>query len=89
VGGRQFVGDAHAAVQLHRLLADEARAWPTRYLAADTAWRRSAGIAGAQAHGRQQGHRARLLEVDVHVGHAVLQGLELADRAPNCWRVFR
>ena len=78
---RQFVGHAHAAVQLHRLLADEARGLADPRLgrrhraAAFGRRRRTPACTAASSR-----HRAGLLELHEHVGHAVLQRLEFADR---------
>ena len=80
VRGRQFVGHAHAAVQLDRLLADELHRLADPELGGRHRAPALVGVARRQLDGGQQGHRARLLEVDEHVGHAVLQRLEFADR---------
>ena len=75
-------------MQLDRLLADEAHRrgraapWPR-----DTA----AGAPAASSSDlqrREAGHRAGLLELHLHVGHAVPQRLEAAIGTPNCLRVF-
>src|SRR5471030_669193 len=84
VGGRQLVGDAHAAVQLHRLLADEFGA-----LAADTVRRRSsvdsddtftaASMAIERACSRWMNMSAM----------RCCSAWNLPIGARNCWRVFR
>ena len=75
----EFVGHAHAAMKLHRLLADEAAGLADlhlgrrgRLLALD--------IALVELERDHQRDRGRLLVVHEHVDHAVLQHLELADR---------
>jgi len=80
MGSRDLVGHAHAAMQLHCLLSDEARRLPhphfcRRYRAATLV-----DIVAAVTHGRQIRRRARLLGVDQHLDHPVLQRLEAADR---------
>ncbi len=76
----EFVGDAHAAMQLHRLLADQARRLQDVGLGGGDAAAAFGGVIRVGTHGGQRGHGAGLLGGDHHVGHAVLQGLELADR---------
>jgi hypothetical protein len=76
----EFVGDAHAAMKLHRLLADEACRLQDVGLGRGDAAAAFGGIRRIGAHGGQRRHGAGLLGGDHHVGHAVLQGLELADR---------
>ena len=61
--------------------------WPMNFaerpicaLAAEIAWRARFGVGLARHHRRELHHAARLLERHHHVGGAVLQGLERADR---------
>jgi hypothetical protein len=76
----EFVGDAHATMQLHRLLADQARRLQHIGLGGGDGAAAFVGIGVVGTHGGQDRHGAGLLGGDHHVGHAVLQGLELADR---------
>ncbi len=75
----EFVGHAHAAVELNRVLADEAAGF------ADLDFRRRCrfltfGFAFAELQRHHVGDRDGLFVVHEHVDHAVLQHLELADR---------
>ena len=70
----ELFGDAHGAVQLHRLLGDEARAF------ADLGFGARRGAAardrlGIGHHGRAQRDRARLVALHRHVGEAVADHL--------------
>ena len=77
---RQVVGHAHAAVQLHGLLADVAARLPDHDLGGRNRSSALAPIGFVDPCGGQQGRGARLLDRDRHVGGAVLQRLEVADR---------
>ena len=76
---RDLVGHAHAPVELHRLLANEPAGVPHYHLGG----RQSAAALAAPrlggAHGGKIAHRARLLDMDEHVRHPVLQRLEPRD----------
>src|SRR5882724_8590673 len=75
-----FLGHADAAVKLDRLLADELAGLADLHLGGG---HRSGAFLGAVEigrHGREHRHAAGLFERDEHVGGAVLQGLEAADR---------
>src|SRR5690606_3796794 len=76
----ELVGHAHAAVQLDRLLADPARGLADHDLGARDRLPARGGIAALTGGRGQVGHRTRLFDLHVHVGHAVLQRLEAADR---------
>ena len=76
----ELVGHAHAAVQLHGLLADEARCLADQHLGPGHGVAACGRVGVAAVRGGQVDHRACLFELDQHVGHAVLQGLEAADR---------
>jgi diguanylate cyclase (GGDEF)-like protein len=86
VGGRQFVGHAHAAVQLHRLLADEAAAG--RRLGGRRHAAALLGIAG-HARGHQHRHRTRLLRWMYMSAMRCCKAWKLPMATPNCLRVFR
>ena len=76
----QFLGHAHAAVQLHGLLADE----PRRAADGDLRRRhrpRSRYRIGLEVEHRQVHRGHGLFEFHVHIHHPVLQHLETADRS--------
>ena len=77
---RIFIGEAHAAVQLHRLLADKARLLADQRLGRRRQ-PRALGWLGVGGPGRsERGDGIGLLFRDVHVGQTVLDGLKAADR---------
>ncbi len=78
-----FLGHADAAVELDRLLADELAGLADLHLGGGD--RRGAlfGALEIGRHGREHRHAAGLFERHEHVGGAVLQGLERADRNPE------
>jgi hypothetical protein len=61
--------------------------WPSCTLAWLTARRRCAARL-AQLEAGEVAHRARQLELHLHVGDAMAQRLEAGDGTPNCLRVF-
>ena len=74
----QFHRDADPAVGLHRALPGDLE--PARDLGLDQADRGLAfGGGDVKPQGAHQRHRGDLLRLDQHVGHAVLERLELAD----------
>ncbi len=80
--------DAHAAVNLHRFLADLASRRADLVLdGADGAL--GVGISLRGEHRRPQKQRVALLAVREHVDHAVLQGLEATDRDAELHAVLR
>src|SRR6267143_4376369 len=77
----QLLAHAHAAVQLHRFLADVARAVGDLDLRGRHRARALGGIdRRIDSRASEAGHGPRLLIRDDHVYHAVLQRLEGADR---------
>ena len=80
VADRELVGDAHAAVHLHRALAAELARLADLHLGARCRLAAHDGILVVDLERRHQGHRAGFLGVGEAVDHAVLQHLELADR---------
>ena len=73
-------GHADAAMQLDRLLADELAGLADLHLGSGDRGRALLGAVEIGRHGREHRHAAGLLDGDEHVGGAVLQGLEAADR---------
>src|SRR5258708_7847460 len=80
VADRKLVGDAHAAMHLHRALAAELARLADLHLGARRRLAAHDGILVVDLERGHQGHRARFLGVGEAVDHAVLQHLELADR---------
>ena len=80
VGDIEFIHDAHAAVQLHRLLADEARRLRDVGLGGSHRTTARCCVRRVGTDCRQCRHRTGLFGRDHHVRHAVLQCLELANR---------
>ena len=78
--GLAFLGHADAAVQLDRLLPDEARALVDLHLGGGDRAAALGGVGLAAHHRCIEGHAARLLDGDQHVHRTVLQRLEAADR---------
>src|SRR6266436_7601137 len=75
-----FHGHADAAMKLDRLLADEFQRLADLHLRRGNSGRALLGVVEIGRHGRKHRHAAGLLDRDEHVGGAVLQGLEAADR---------
>src|SRR2546430_12573731 len=75
-----FLGHADAAVKLDRLLADELAGLADLHLGRGDRGRTFLGAVEIGRHGREHRHAAGLFERHEHVGGAVLQGLEAADR---------
>src|SRR5579859_7581164 len=76
----ELVAHAHAAVELHRFLADAARGVGDLDLRRRNDARALRGVRfGVDARAREARHGARLLAFDHHVDHAVLQRLEETD----------
>ena len=76
---RQFLGHAHAAVQLHGVLADEPGRPADGGLGRRHRPRPRRGVRFEVEH-REIDGRDGLLEFHVHVDHSVLEHLEAADR---------
>ena len=75
-----FLGHADAAVKLDRLLADEFQRLADLHLGGRDRGGALLGAVEIGRHGREHRHAAGLFAGDEHVGGAVLQGLEGADR---------
>ena len=86
---RDFVRHAHAAVQLHRLLSDEARSLSDARLRSGNRLTTRVGVRARVARGREIRDRARLLGVDQHLDHAMLQRLKARDRRAELLAVLR
>ena len=78
--GEDLVRDAHAAMDLHRLLADVAGGLPDADLGRGCDPPTFGRVVGRRAHRGEVRHRARLLEVHEHLDHPMLQHLEARDR---------
>ena len=75
----ELIGHAHAAVQLHRVLADEAAGLAHLHLEGGGRLLRLRPVALIHAHGRHVHQGLGLFVLHEHIDHAVLQHLELAD----------
>src|SRR5690606_29597674 len=64
----EFVGHAHAAMQLHRLLPDPARGLADQRLGAGHGLAARMRVVLQAGRGGEQAHRTRLLDLHVHVG---------------------
>src|SRR5471030_3372036 len=76
---RDFVRHAHPAMQLHRLLTDKARCLTDACLGCRNCAAAFIGILAGISRGGKIGDRTRLLSVNQHLHHAMLQGLETRD----------
>ena len=81
MAGGEFIAHAHAAVQLYRLLADDAAGAADLDLGRRHRALALVRILGLHLYRGQIGHGARLLAMDHHVHGTMLQRLEAADRA--------
>ena len=89
VADNVLVDDAHGAVQLHGLLADEARRLSDiRLRTGDRPLPRDR-ILRVSINGSHNRHGANLLSRDIHVRHPVLQSLERADRNAELLATFQ